>query len=182
MKKNILIGFIACIVSLSLISKSQAQQSVNNFKDNARLLAKPKLFVMDFDKNSFQNARRSEFSTKAVRDFASRFCLAENVKWYKTSNRLIVYFTENAIKNRAVYNIDGSWFYTIRFYPVEYLPKEVRTQVEDEFYGFSITFINEIKNNNQVSYVVHMQDKTRWRNIMVREGEMEVVEELLKPE
>src|ERR1700712_604491 len=67
-------------------------------------------------------------SIKAMRDFTKSFNHASAIKWYKTPQGQMAYFTERGIASRAVYNNKGNWLYTMRSYNEQDLSKEIRAQ------------------------------------------------------
>jgi hypothetical protein len=180
MKKILFTTFTVYIVTMIFISGIHAQQSNTPVAFNQHSAKTAKPFTTNFDKNSFPSSHLSEINIKAVRSFERLFKGVENTHWYNVDNGLIVYFTDNGIKSRANYSKNGGWLSTIRSYAEEHLPKDIRAQVKREYYDYSITWINEISNETQLYYVVHMQDKTSWKNVVVCDGEMAVIEERIK--
>ena len=180
MKKYFPSGILICMATLFFAQCSYAQHSANFFEDNRSASGIKKKNVYNFDKRSFPTSHLSEINIKAVRNFARLYKGVEHTHWYNVDNGLIVYFTENGIKGRANYDSDGKWLSTMRAYAEEYLPKDIRAQVKREYYDFSITWVNEITNEKQLYYIVHMQDNSSWKNVMVYDGEMTVVEDRVK--
>jgi hypothetical protein len=179
MKKFFLAGLFIFIATVFFTMSNYAQISANIVDGNHSLTAVKKS-IRNFDRNSFPASHLSEINIKAVRNFERFFKGAENKHWYSVDNGLIVYFTDNGIKGRANYNNNGRWLSTIRCYAEDRLPKDVRAQVKREYYDYTITWVNEISNETQLYYIVHMQDKTSWKNILVYDGEMGVVEDFVK--
>jgi hypothetical protein len=121
----------------------------------------------------------NEFNVHATRDFMKRFKDPKDVKWSKASGGYIVAFTIDSIKSRTAYNSSGEWVYTIRYYNEWKLPKEVRAQVKSTYYDYTITQVEEIIQSiqNEPSYLIHMKDDKSWKNVLVCNGEMTVVED-----
>ena len=61
------------------------------------------------------------------------------------------------------------------------MPRAVRAQVKSTYYDCTITQIEEIElPGGPVVYLVHMYDATTWKNVRIRDGEMDLVEEFDK--
>lgn len=122
----------------------------------------------------------NHLSTKAARDFAERYPEVEG-KWFTAKNGYVVRFTQDSIQCRAAYDLRGNWVYTIKMYNEWKLPRTIRHLVKSTYYDFTITQIEEIdRPNEQRVWLVHMYDATTWKNVQVRDGEMQVVEEFRK--
>lgn len=122
----------------------------------------------------------NHLSTKAARDFATRFPEVEG-KWFAAKNGFVVRFVLDSIGCRAAYDSRGYWVYTIKVYEEAKMPKAVRHLVKSTYYDYTITQIEEIdRPNEQKVYLVHMCDADTWMNVQVRDGEMIVVEEFKK--
>jgi hypothetical protein len=123
----------------------------------------------------------NDVNNRAARDFVKRYDQAIDPNWYKAYNGYIVKFRLNNNIHRAAYNEWGDWTYTIQYYKEESMPKDIRAIVKRVYYDYTITQVEEIKTPNQpVTYLVHMQDATTWRNVKVCDNDMETVELLNK--
>ena len=135
----------------------------------------------DLDAQSFSNRYPTEISTKAIRDFTQSFKLAEDVHWYKVIDGTMVYFTVAGIKNRTGYDNYGNRLYNMRFYTAPQLSEEIRKRVKSVYYDYSITWISEITRGEEVTFLVHVEDKISCSIVRVCEGEdMEVIERYIK--
>ncbi|MEP6747850.1 MAG: hypothetical protein ABJB86_08990 [Bacteroidota bacterium] len=181
MKKNFPASVATCIILLACNASSHGQVSANAVALNHPEAVIEKIPTDDFDGHSFAMLNPEGINIKAVRDFTQSNKLAENVHWYKVSDGIMAYFTKSGIKTKTGYDVKGNWLYTMRSYEETMLPKEVRAQVKSVYYDYAITWVNEIIEGRQTIYVVHLQDKTSYKNIRVCEGEeMEETENLLK--
>ena len=121
-----------------------------------------------------------EISIKAVRHFIKTFGQAENVFWHKSDNGMTVFFTENGIASRADYDRKGNWLYNIRTYEESKLDKEIRAIVKRTYYDYSITAVNEIRDEQPTAYIIQIEDKTTLKTISIYDGEMNVMKEYVK--
>ncbi|MGC4038317.1 MAG: hypothetical protein QM764_20305 [Chitinophagaceae bacterium] len=119
-------------------------------------------------------------TTRASRDFSSRFKNAGNAKWYEMKNGLIAKFDENGKAIKAFYDRNGRWFYTIATYGESKLPVDVRKQVKSVYYDYTIDVVIEVNVDDKTAYLVKMEDEKTLKTIRVVDGEMDVYEDYLK--
>ena len=79
----------------------------------------------------------------------------------------------------VTYNRIGDWQYTIVNYDEKKLPEDIRAMVKSTYYDYAITQVEEIVQQiqNEPSYLIHMKDDKTWKNVLVCNGEMVVVED-----
>ena len=165
MKQAITILFL---ILLGIKQEGISQQSKPVLPDNVKIL----------------NAGSGYLNTinmRAHRDFLSRHEDATNVVWYKADKGFIVRFFVDSIFARSAYKTNGSWVYTIKQYMEAKMPKEVRHLVKSNYYDYEITLVEEIEQPDEaVKYLVHLQDKVSWKNVLVSNGLLELVEDKKK--
>jgi hypothetical protein len=66
----------------------------------------------------------------------------------------------------------------MREYSEKELPKEVRTLVKRTYYDFSIGWVKEVSQLQSVVYVVHIDNAPEWKDLLVRDGEIEISHEV----
>ena len=132
-------------------------------------------------KNPVPGVSLSLINNRAIKDFKKSFKSPSEESWYNLDDGgFLVKFNLNGIKNRADYDKKGNWICTTRYYSEKELPKDVRAQVKSVYYDFSITTVEEITFPEHLVYIVHMQDETKWMNIRICDGEMDIMLEFLK--
>ena len=124
----------------------------------------------------------NDISTYASRDFLKRFKDPKDILWSHVNKGWVVTCTENGINTRTAYNLAGSWVYTIKYYDEWKLPKDVRTLVKSTYFDYTITQVEEIVQqiSTEPTYLVHLKDDKSWKNVLVSNGEMVVMEEFDK--
>ncbi len=123
----------------------------------------------------------STVNTRAMKDFKRSFKSGSDEKWYRSiEGGFLVRFVLNGIKNRADYDKKGNWIATTRYYTEKELPKDVRAQVKSVYYDFSISTVEEITFPEHLVYIIHMQDDTKWMNVRICDGEMDIMQEFFK--
>jgi hypothetical protein len=120
-------------------------------------------------------------NTRAIRDFLCKYEKATDVIWYKVDKGFIVRFVLDSVSGRAAYKSNGTWVYTIKQYQEAEMPKQVRALVKSTYYDYNITLVEEIEQPNElVKYLVHLQDDVSWKNVVVSNGQMELIEDKKK--
>ncbi len=161
--KRILIVIVMSLLAITNITYAQGSRTL--VMDNVKSLQKTSGYL-------------NHLSTKAARDFVSRYTEAVDPKWFEAKNGYIVRFKLDSLDNRAAYDKRGHWVYTIRILQELQLPKSVRHLVKSTYYDYRITQVEEIdRPNEHRAWLVHMCDSTSWINVQVSDGEMKVMEE-----
>jgi len=124
------------------------------------------------ERQTFLNA----INIRAVRDFVKRHEDITNVKWYETDSEFLASFTKDSIKTHVFYTKKGDFLATIKYYYENRLPVSIRHIIRSNYYDYSIFHITEVHVNNQVAYVVKIQDDKYWKVIKVVNDEMEMIE------
>ena len=124
------------------------------------------------ERQTFLNA----INIRAVRDFVKRHEDITNVKWYEMDSEFLASFTKDSIKTHVFYTKKGDFLTTIKYYYENRLPGSVRHIIRSNYYDYSIFHITEVHVNNQVAYVVKIQDDKYLKVIKVVNDEMEMIE------
>ncbi len=122
-------------------------------------------------------------NARAVKDFRQRFNDARNVLWFSNESGFISYFVQDGFGNRAFYNKNGHWQYSLIFYGEDKLPRDIRAAVKSVYFDYDITMVEEVQTNDGMAYLFHLEDKQNLKILKVnRDGEMEILQELSKEE
>jgi hypothetical protein len=122
----------------------------------------------------------NEVNQKAMHDFKKTFKDVENEKWYLIKNGFLAEFSLNTTKNRIVYDKKGNWKYTVSYYDEKNLPAEIRAIVKPVYYDYSISRIEEVHADDQIIYIVHVQNASSLKTLRVCEGEMDLIQDFPK--
>jgi len=129
--------------------------------------------VKDTGKN---NELYSTAYKRASKDFQKTFAGINNVTWYQVnSGGYIARFAQDDVKTIVAYNPKGNWSYTIDYYGEKKLPGEVRAMVKRTYYDYSIIGIAEVHFNEQMVYMVYLQDENHFKTIRIYDDEMDEV-------
>lgn len=122
-----------------------------------------------------------DVNIRALKDFQARFNDVTKVKWFSDNNGFISYFIKDGFNNRAFYNKNGHWQYSLVYYSQDKLPQDIRTIVKSKYFDFSIYMVEEVQTNYGSAYVVYLEDQTKLKILKVSpEGEMETMVDMVK--
>ena len=70
--------------------------------------------------------------------------------------------------------------YSMLTYQENHLPAEVRKEVKSNYYDYSIGWVKEVKEGEDLVYVVHVENKAEWKDLSVQNGEIQVLKAFCK--
>jgi len=122
----------------------------------------------------------NEVNKKAMHDFKKSFKDVSNEKWYSIRNGFLVEFSLNSSRNRVVYDKKGNWRFTVSYYDEKNLPAEIRAIVKPVYYDYTISRVEEVHADDQIIYIVHVQNNSSLKTLRVCEGQMDLIEDFHK--
>lgn len=126
----------------------------------------------------------NDLNTKAVADFKTRFNNVDGEIWQKKANgEFVATFKQNNRSYMVWYNSRGKWESTMKGYKEIFLPFEVRDLVKRNYYDYTIYYINEVvtlQGGNAPTYLVYIQFKNEFKIIRVKNGEMDIWQQMTK--
>lgn len=117
---------------------------------------------------------------KATRDLWTRVGEQKKETWYKLPKGYLATYMEEGIESRHVYDQKGNWKYSMRTYQENHLPADVREVVKSNYYDYSIGWVKEVKQGEDVVYVVHVENGAEWKDLSVQNGEIQVLKAFCK--
>ncbi len=118
----------------------------------------------------------NDINVKAMRYFRSTFKNVSNENWYIISDGYLAEFTAQDVRNRVVYDRQGSLCYYIQYYNAKNFPDKLSKIVRPTYYDYAIVSAEEVQAADQTYYIVHIQNDTRLKTIRVNEDEqMELI-------
>jgi hypothetical protein len=159
---------ILLFIVLAMTAKTFSQQSKPIVPDNVKIL---------HPGNGYLN----NIHMRAIRDFVCRYEKATDVAWFTVPDGFIVRFVADSMYSRSAYKKNGIWVYTIKQYAEEKMAKTIRHLVKSTYYDYSITLVEQIELPDEpIKYVVHLQDAVSWKNVLVSNGELNLIEDRKK--
>jgi len=180
MKKNSLFLYILLAAATGALAQSDAHAQLPDYAIATPL---PGAVARVTDSAFLQPEYINNINVSAVRDFMRRFKEPVNTRWFNIHGKgFIARFEQPGITCRASYTSRGQWVYTIRRYHEKQLPHDIRHLVKSTYYDYSITSIDEVEQYNlsNIVYVIYLEDDTSYTTLRVCDGDMEVMETLVK--
>jgi hypothetical protein len=178
MKSPILLLIIGSVFTLtSVVASAQPELKRQELKDVATI----ETASVSAPSGTHSMAALRNIPIKAVRSFRNSWQYVDNETWYEIPDGYRARFTEDQVLYLVTYNRKGKWLSTIRQYDETKLDRTVRGQAKSVYYDYSILLIEEIEQPMKpLTYVIHMEDRTSFKNIRVCDREMEVMTEIIK--
>ena len=126
---------------------------------------------------STSNIEPDNSNRKAIKYLSKNFKNASGETWIKSPCGYYVRFILNGVDHMVFYDRRGNRLYTIRNYDETKMPADMRHIVKSTYYDYDIRLVQEIEgNSNTATYLVHLEGKTQWINVRIRDGEMDEFE------
>lgn len=117
--------------------------------------------------------RSDNAAVKAARDLWVKVGDQKKEEWYKLSQGYLATFREGTVESRYMYDVKGNWLYTLLTYAEKDLPVDLRRGIRSTYYDYSISWAKEVRQGEDVVYIVHIENEKEWKNLSVLpEGEM----------
>jgi hypothetical protein len=114
-------------------------------------------------------------AVRATRDLWKRVGDQKEEAWYKLPKGYLATYMEGGVESRYVYDNRGAWMYTLLTYQEKEMPREVRKIVKSEYYDYAITWVKEVRQGEDLAYVVHVENEKEWRDLSVQDGDIRVL-------
>jgi hypothetical protein len=116
-----------------------------------------------------------------LKQFNSSFPTVENAKWYEGDNYFEVYFEKDQTQYHIQYDQQGKVMSTRNYYAGAKLSPFIKARVSEKYPGKTIFGVTEITNQDEMYYVIALEDAAGWTNVKVNAiGQISVLEKLRK--
>jgi hypothetical protein len=122
-------------------------------------------------------ARLQKANLRATSAFNKEFKNHPNAEWYVEDQVIAAYFKDGDITTRAIYDKKGNWIHTIKIYTEDRMPNDVKRTVKQQYSGYDITQVQEVKERENTFYVVHLHSGKTYKQVCVCNNETQVLEE-----
>jgi hypothetical protein len=170
--------FILLILFFTQFSMAKNSGNTNNRNFNYT----PSQFQKSdtIDRMDLRKSELNYINRRAVSHFVRWFKDATEMHWYATDEGYVVYFAQDDIQMKAIYNIEGGLVNTYSYYDKNNAPAEIKDLVRSNYYPFSIYNVVKLEENNKVAWFVKMEDHKTILVIRFFNGEPEVMESYKK--
>jgi hypothetical protein len=115
--------------------------------------------------------------TNIRKKFQKQFANAKLESWTKLNKGYAIRFSAASIENLVFYDTKANITGQVRYYKPDYLPFDIRFQVESTYYDYDILSVQEVIVEKSVTYLVSIAAKNEWKIIRVNETGMDVYKE-----
>lgn len=120
-------------------------------------------------------------SDKLLTAFQKTFPDAIEVKWAEQPTGYMVSFKQHDILNKVLYDKDGSFVGSFRYYTEKSLPVTIIFRLQKDYPGKSVFGVTEVTNENGTTYYIKLQDDKNWYTIFSDSaGNLEKIEKYRK--
>jgi hypothetical protein len=178
----ILLGFLAIIVP-GLNTYAQNAIAYNSLINDKTLKANV-LEMAKMNGSSHIGTNTPDIkniNTNALKDFQGRFDHISNAMWYSDPNGFEAYFLQDGFGNKAFYDKNGKWVYSLIFYDEYKLPLDLRATIKSTYWDMAIKVVEEVQNPDDKEYVVMLEGKSNIKVLKINpEGEVKILQDLSK--
>lgn len=126
-------------------------------------------------------AAASTISTRAIKDFRTRYTKIADEQWSRFEKGFAAYFTKDGFKVRAYYDRRGNWLASLKYCNESQLPHFIRDIVKREYYDFTITQVLEISVPEHTAWLLNVEDKDTFKVVRINdEGDMDLLHDYVK--
>jgi hypothetical protein len=142
----------------------------------------PTLHAASFTSSVKHDKTPISANDRAQANFKENYAWVENATWTNAPDQSInCVFQQGKTANRVFYDKRGYWQFTLISYQPSVLAKKVKELVLDNFHGYKITYVNEIRSDSEVPvYMINIEDGNNIKVIRVIGDDIEVTQDIIK--
>ncbi|MDP4148107.1 MAG: hypothetical protein Q8927_04860 [Bacteroidota bacterium] len=123
----------------------------------------------------------TDINEKLLRNFKERFPNAEQIRWTELADNYIVNFMEDGVRTNIIYDKDGVFVRSTRYYFEQNLPYYLLVTIKKKYTDKKIFAVTEVSTAAGIEYFVKLEDARIWMTIRIDgEGNLGVVEKYRK--
>jgi hypothetical protein len=139
------------------------------------------LFLIYFSITGFSSLAAGTVNEKLLLAFSETYPNAVQVSWMEYPETYAVYFLEQGIRTTIIFNKDGTFIRSTRYYNEEFLPYYLVAAIRGKYPAKKIYCITEISSPDNIEYFVKLVDDKYWMTLKVdSEGNIRVIEKFRK--
>jgi hypothetical protein len=108
---------------------------------------------------------------KLVQTFRETYPNAIEISWLEYSDSYSVNFKEGEIRATIIFNRDGRFLRSTRYYTEKYLPYYLIAAIHEKYPGKKIYSVSEISTSGEIHYYIKLEDAKTWMTIKVDSDE-----------
>jgi hypothetical protein len=168
--------FLVLALSVSFLKGAQAQQDLTILSDDFPIEQETTHFTipkLDADNSTIS----AGISFAAMQNFKKKFPEVNSQVWYKVADGgYIASFTNNSVQTSVAYDKKGKWHHTINNYKEDKMAEDVWENIKNSYGTYEILKVSEVYFDNEMVYMILIQNKYNIKMIRIHEGNMEEAE------
>ena len=113
--------------------------------------------------------KEAKFNFKVTNHIYSNFKNISNLLLSSADNLTIAKFKMN---DKSAYDKKGNWSYTMITYHEDQMPQNIKSLIKDNYKGFTISLIHEIRQQEITCYMVYLEDETSFKHVLIYNNEI----------
>ena len=193
--KKIIIVFVSGVLYTSLISNYVNAQKATDISFVAPKIIKANSSeegnkttkgstVDPVDKSAIKmmeaNLKAAKANLRVTTHFSKNFKNASAVTWNTEEEFIVAKFAIGEKSSKVVYDKRGNWLYNITTFHEDQMPGDIRSLINEEYNGYTISMVQEINKGGITVYVVYLEDYNSYKQILVCNDELTVYKEFEK--
>jgi hypothetical protein len=120
-------------------------------------------------------------SEQVMKQFTALFPTVQDARWFENETHYDVYFDKDDVKHHIRYDRNGKIISTRNYYPGSKLCSFIKAKATEKYPTKSIYGVTEITSNEEMYYVVILEDEDSWTNVQIdATGQMKVLDKMKK--
>jgi ABC-type glycerol-3-phosphate transport system substrate-binding protein len=137
------------------------------------------ILLAGFSSTAFSAAKN--INEKLIREFKETYPDAVQVDWREYPETYTVNFDQGKVKVSIIFNKDGSFISSSRYYKEENLPYYLVAAIRERFPEKKIYGVTEVSTASNIGYYIKLQDAKTWMTVKLdSEGNIRIVEKFRK--
>jgi hypothetical protein len=122
----------------------------------------------------FHTIASSGPALRAERDFVKREGEGKAERWSRIGEGYVAQFDQGGREGMYFYDQKGKWRYSVLTFGEKGLPEDIWRTVRRTYFEYSISWVKEVNGVEGSSYVVHLENESAWKELVVSNGEMTI--------
>ena len=133
------------------------------------------------DEAAKASLKANKANSKAIRNFTTSYKKdASGASWTMEKDVMVASFSKEDVKTNVVYNEKGKWLHTLTYYPENKTPKDIASLMDYSYPKDDVRLSVKVEEGSKIFYIVQLEGKTTLKKVTVYDGDVRLIEELIK--
>jgi hypothetical protein len=169
MKRSFTAGLICCLATMQSFTfgHTQASSLAGSPSTAPAAITSAKSTTPYVDQSGFL------VRAKVITEFEKLFNNPSEVKWNLSNNRYLASFNYNGQPCKALFNIGGSWIYTMKYCTEKELPRDAYRLFKGTYIDYKIGVVTDVSTPQGQAWIANLEDKDNLVIAKVVDGNLE---------